>query len=236
MNEKKKKQLRAYKNELLDAQNDLVLSYMPALRSLAFKLKSRLPNSVDVNDLISVATTQMVKLSRSYDENINDNFWGYARQRVYGSMLDYLRSLDVLSRGDRKLVKDINKEIDLYFSKYEEEPDNAYLAKVLGVDEEKISDARTLNEISMVLPIDNQFGIFSSTDTLEEVTKDDLIEKILEILKEFSKRDQQIIALYYFEELNLKEISSVLKITESRISQIHKKLILKLRERLGING
>lgn len=236
MNEAKQKQLDAYQTELKDSQNELVIAYMPALRALAFRLKSRLPNSVDPNDLISVGATEMVRLSRSYDKEKNDNFWGYARQRIHGSMLDYLRGLDVLSRGDRRLVRLINDEIDKYFLQNESEPDNAYLARILGEDEQKIADARSLGEISMVLPIDDQIQLFSQSDTQEQVEKDELIQKISAVLKTFSERDRLVIQLYYFEELNLKEISEIMKITESRISQIHKKLIIKIRERLGING
>lgn len=68
---------------------------------------------------------------------------------------------------------------------------------------------------------------------LESIEKDELIEKIKEILKEFKPKEQQILQLYYFEELNLREISEILNITQSRISQINKQLILKIRERLG---
>lgn len=236
MNEVKQKQLDAYQAELKDSQNELVVTYMPALRALAFRLKSRLPSCIDVNDLISIGATQMVKLSRSYDKEKNDNFWGYVRQRVYGSMLDFLRGLDIVSRGDRKLIRQINEAIDKYFLEYETEPDNAYLARVLGEDEQKIADARNMNDISMVLSIDDQIELLSDNDTAEKVEKEELIEKIAQILKTFNEREQTIIQLYYFDELNLSEISEIMHITESRISQIHKRLILKLRERLGING
>lgn len=234
MNATKKKQLDVYQDDIKKAQNDLVLSYMPALRALAFRLKSRLPASVDVNDLISIGTTAMVKLSRTYDKDQNDNFWGYARQRVYGAMLDYLRGLDVLSRGDRHLVKRINDAIDEYFLEHECEPDDAYLAGILGEDETKIRDARNLNDVAMVLPISDQIELLSDSGVEEKIEKEDLIEKITQILATMNQREQLIIQLYYFEELNLKEISDIMHITESRISQIHKKLIIKLRERLGI--
>lgn len=236
MNETKRKQLNAYQSEIKKTQDDLVLDYMPALRALALRLKSRLPASVELSDLIGVGVTAMVKLSRTYDKEINDNFWGYARTRVQGAMLDFLRGLDALSRGDRKLVKQINQAIDEYFSQNESEPSDEWLAQKLQVDVKSIRDARAMSEIAMLLPLDEQYsylGDANKNSVLEKVEKDELIDKIKEILKDFSHREQQILQLYYFEELNLREISELLNITESRISQINKQLILKIRERLG---
>lgn len=236
MNEQKRKQLDIYKSEIKKSQDDLVLNYMPALRGLALRLKSRLPACVELNDLIGAGVTAMVKLSRSYDKEINDNFWGYARTRVYGAMLDFLRGLDVLSRGDRKLIKQINEAINSYFNEYEEEPSDEWLAKKLNLDIKQIRDARAMNEITMLLPLDEQYsylGTSNKNSVLESIEKDELIEKIKEILKEFKPKEQQILQLYYFEELNLREISEILNITQSRISQINKQLILKIRERLG---
>ncbi len=234
MTEIKRKQLDSYQSEIKNNQDELVLAYMPALRAMAAKLKSRLPNSVELGDLISAGTTAMVALSRNYDKEKNDNFWGYARSRVYGAMLDFLRSLDPLSRGDRKLVKQINEAISKYFNKYEDEPSDEWLAKELEVDVKEIIQAKSLNEISMLLPLDEQYDILSTNEsTLEKIEKEELIEKIMEILKSFNLKEQQVIQLYYFDELNLSEISELLGISESRVCQIHKKLMLKIRERLG---
>lgn len=233
MNELKQKQLDAYKNAIKKEQDNLVVAYMPALKAMAFKLKARLPSSIDVSDLISVGAAAMVKLSRTYDKEQNDNFWGYVKQRVYGSMLDYLRSLDFISRGNRKLIKEIDNAIDEYFNKFECEPGDDYLANLLGIEESKIREARNLSDVSAVLPIDEQFELLSDTNVESKIEKDELIEKITEVLEDFDEREQTIIQLYYYEELNLKEMSEILGITESRISQIHKRLIAKIRERLG---
>ncbi len=216
---------KAYAQMIKDEQDQLVLSYMPALRAMAFRLKERLPSSIDVNDLISIGVEEMIKLSRRYDKEQNDSFWGFARKRVNGAMLDFLRSLDVMSRNNRKIIKDIDILIDEYFREHEEEPDDEYLAKKLDLDVEKIKEVRTAHAISYTLPIDDQLELYNEDDTLEKLEK----EQLLEDLKE---RDQLIIQLYYYEELSLKEISEILEISESRISQIHKKLLKKLRERL----
>lgn len=233
MNYAKQKQLDIYRSQIKKEQDDLVIAYMPAVKAMAYRLKSRLPSSVEVSDLISVGSEAMVRLSHSYDKNQNDNFWGYVKQRVYGSMLDYLRTLDSISRNSRKLVKDIDRLVDEYYNKHQSEPSDEYLAKTLNEDISKIKEARNLSDIASVLRLEDQYELLSEYNTEAQIEKDELIEHIKDILSKFSERDQMIIQLYYYEELSLKEISEILNITESRISQIHKRLITKIRERLG---
>lgn len=223
---------KAYAQMLKNEQDELVLAYMPALRKMAFRLKERLPPSIDVNDLISIGIEEMIKLSRRYDKEQNDSFWGYAKKRVNGAMLDYLRSLDVMSRNNRKILKDIEALLDEYYQEHECEPDDEYIADKLGLDVEKLREVKTAYAISYTLPIDEQIELYNEDDTLEKLEHDQFIEKIHEVLDGLKERDQLIIQLYYYEELNLKEISEILNISESRISQIHKKLLKKLRERL----
>lgn len=226
-----------YSKELKHSQDALMLQYMPALRAMAFRLKERLPSSVDINDLISIGTEEMIKLARKYDSSINNSFWGYAKTRVYGSMLDYLRNLDIVSRSNRRLIKLIDKEISKYFNENEEEPSDEYLAEVLNEDIKKIKEARIASDIYALVPIDEQYNAIQSENTIEKIEKDELIEIIHSVLSSLSEREQMIMQLYYFEELSLGEISSILNITSSRISQIHKEVIKKIRLRIGdING
>lgn len=228
-----KKSLDSYKAELKHSQDSLMLQYMPALRAMAFRLRERLPSSIDINDLISIGTEEMIKLARRYDSSINDSFWGYAKTRVYGSMLDYLRELDVVSRSNRRLIKLIDKEVSKYFNEHEEEPSDEYLAEVLGEDIKKIKDAKIASDIYSLIPIDEQYNAIEGDNIIENIQKGELVDIIKEILATLSKREQTIIQLYYFEELSLNEISEVLNITSSRISQIHKEVIKKIRARLG---
>ncbi|EQB2293330.1 RNA polymerase sigma factor FliA [Campylobacter upsaliensis] len=224
---------RSYADVIKKEQDELVISYMPALRAMAFRLKERLPSSIDVNDLIGVGIEEIIKLSRRYDKDQNDNFWGFARKRVNGSMLDYLRRLDVMSRNNRKILKDIDVILDEYFLENECEPDDEYLAKKLEIDVERVREVRAAHAISYTLPLDEQIEMYSEDETLEKIERGELLEHINEILDTLKERDQLIIQLYYYEELSLKEISEILNVSESRISQIHKKLLKKLRERLS---
>jgi RNA polymerase sigma factor for flagellar operon FliA len=106
---------------------------------------------------------------------------------------------------------------------------------VLNEDIEKIAEARNSAMIVSVMSLNEQVTILSGEDTAQKVEKDELMEMVQSILSTFNEREQMIIQLYYFEELNLKEISEVLDISESRISQIYKKLLAKIKEQLGIN-
>ena len=225
--------MNPYEENIRSYQDSLALEYLPAVKNLAYKMKSRLPASVDIDDLIGIATEELIKVSRRYDPKQNDNFWGYAKQRVQGGMLDYLRSLDVVSRGDRKIIKDIEKESIEYYNKYQEEPSDEYLAKKLDLPLKKIKKAKLAGEIYNVMPIEEQLNFFENIE--KKVEEEELIDVIKKELSNMNEREQLVIQLYYFEELSLKEISEILGITESRISQIHKNVIKKIRERLA-NG
>jgi RNA polymerase sigma factor for flagellar operon FliA len=235
MNPPTNKQLNPYSQNLKKEQDELVIQYLPAVRAMAYRLRERLPASVDVNDLISIGTEEMIKLSRRYNKEQNDSFWGYGKKRVYGSMLDFLRSLDTMSRSNRRLIKLVDHEITAYLGEHGKEPDDAYLAKVLGEDIEKVAEARNSAMIVSVMSLNEQITVLSAEDTAQTVEKDQLLEMVHQILTHFSEREQMIIQLYYFEELNLKEISTILEISESRISQIHKKLLAKIKEELRIH-
>lgn len=222
-----------YSQELKHREDQLALQYLPAVKAMSFRLKERLPSSIDYMDLCAIGTEELVKLARRYDESQNDSFWGYAKTRVYGAMLDYLRSLDTVSRSSRKLIKEIDQAIEVYMSDHDDEPSDEVLSDILGIELEKIREARIAADIYTVMPLDDQLGTPEEGGILEKIEHDDLIEAIQNVLMTFDEREQIIIQLYYFEELTLKEISEIVNITESRISQIHKSVIRRIKEEVG---
>lgn len=223
-----------YLEDIKHKEDELAISYLPAVKAMAFRLKERLPSSVDFMDLSAIGTEELIKLARRYDESLNDNFWGYAKKRVYGAMLDYLRSLDVLSRASRKLVKAIDHAVDAYMSTHEYEPSDEELSEILGESVDKIREARIASDIYTVMPLHDQLQVGDEGAALAKIEKEELINKIQDVLSTYKEREQMIIQLYYFEELTLKEISEILDITESRISQIHKSVIKNIRDSVGI--
>ncbi len=225
----------AYENEIKHAKDELAVQFLPAVKAMAFRLKERLPSSVDFMDLYAIGTEELVKLARKYDKKQNDSFWGYAKTRTYGAMLDYLRSLDVVSRANRKLIKKIDKAIEEYLILYNQEPTDDELAVMLpDEDLKKIHQARIASEIFMVMPLEDQLQEADCCDTMMTVEREQLIEIIENILSVLTQREQTVIQLYYFEELTLREISAILNITESRISQIHKSVIKQIKNSLGV--
>ena len=106
------------------------------------------------------------------------------------------------------------------------------MAERLNLEVNKIKEVRQAHAVSYVLPLDEQMSYYTEDDTIEKIERQALLEKVSGVLETLKEREQLIIQLYYYEELNLKEISDMLGISESRISQIHKKLLRKLRERV----
>lgn len=238
-NEKMLKTSKGYQNIIKQNQDNLALDYLPALKALAARLKERLPANVEFADLVSIGTEELIKLARKYDSTLNDSFWGYAKSRVHGAMLDYLRGLDCMSRYSRTLTKNIDREISKYYNEHQEEPDNAYLSQVLNEDIEKIKDARNASEIYGILPLDEELSASQDDKTYNKVEKEELVEIIQKILETSPQNEQLVIQLYYYEELNFKEIGEILEITESRVSQIHKAVIRKIKKYLeerGVDG
>ncbi|MDR2151326.1 MAG: RNA polymerase sigma factor FliA [Helicobacteraceae bacterium] len=224
----------AYAAQRQDALNDLAVRFLPAVKAMAHRMKERLPASIEASDLISIGAEELIKLARRYDAELNDSFWGFAKKRVHGAMLDFLRSLDTLSRGDRKMIKDVEKLIISYFGEHNEEPSDEYLAEALKEDISKIQKARDAGDIGSLMPLDEQIQIFGGEDEVEKkVLIDEAIEQVTIALSRMNEREQTIIQLYFYEELNLKEISDILNITESRISQIIKNVTRKIRERMA---
>jgi len=226
---------RGYDTQLRYYQDELAVQYLPAVKAMVFRLKERLPQSVEFDELVSIGAEELIKLARRYDKEQNDSFWGYAKTRVYGAMLDYLRSLDIVSRASRKLIKQIDEVVEQFLDENGVEPDNEFIAEVLNEDIEKIKDARRAAAIYNVLPLHDQLES-SEQDTFLQIAQEELVEKIMEVLSTMPKRDQLIMQLYYFEELTYKEISEILDITPSRISQVHKRVVAKIRKHIGTNS
>ena len=225
--------LNAYEEDLKHKEDELAIKYLPAVKAMAYRLKERLPSSIDFSDLSAIGTEELIKLARRYDEKLNDSFWGYAKKRVYGAMLDYLRSLDILSRASRKLVKSIDYIIQEHMLTHDEEPTDEELALKLNESIEKVHDARIASTIYTVMPLQDQLQVGDEGASLLAIEREELVEIIKKVLATYKEREQMIIQLYYFEELTLKEISDILNITESRISQIHKSVIKKIQESIG---
>ncbi len=222
--------ISAYKEEIKHTKDELAIQFLPAVKAMAFRLKERLPSSIDFMDLYAIGTEELVKLARKYDKTKNDSFWGYAKTRTYGAMLDYLRSLDIVSRANRKLIKRIDAAVEEFLLINAQEPtDDELVVLLLDTSKKKIHEARIASHIYTVMPLEEQLHEANDSAILAVVEQEQLIETIQKILLTLTQREQMVMQLYYFEELTLKEISNILEITESRISQIHKSVIKQIK-------
>ncbi|OHE15543.1 MAG: RNA polymerase sigma factor FliA, partial [Sulfurimonas sp. RIFOXYD2_FULL_37_8] len=189
--------ISAYTQDLQHKKDELALQYLPAVKAMAFRLKERLPSSVDYMDLSAIGTEELIKLARRYDESLNDSFWGYAKKRVYGAMLDYLRSLDIVSRSSRKLIKAIDYAIEDYRAIHDEEPSDEELAEILNESIEKIHEARIASSIYTVMPLHDQLQVGDEGASLANIEREELIDVIKIVLEGYSQREQLVIQLYY---------------------------------------
>lgn len=217
-----------YSEHIAHSQDELALEHLGRTKAMCYRIKDRLPSFIDVNDLISIATEELIKLARRYDTSINDTFWNYAKTRINGAILDHLRALDVVSRANRKLIKAIDYEVRKFYNEHQIEPSDDELSEILKEDVKKIKDARVASEINLLTPLNDQLDAFE-TDIAHKIEQEELVDKIKAVLFSLDDRDAMIVQMYFFDELTLAEIREVMGITESRISQIIKQCLRTIR-------
>ena len=227
-------------------REELVVRYLPLVKYVAGRMMQTLPNSVDFNDLISAGVVGLIGAMERFDPTMGVKFETFALPRVRGAILDELRLLDWAPRSLRSKARkferaahELEKSLGRMASKEE-------VANKLDMDPNDLrAFLRDLNSASL-LSLD---GISSEDDErgagLYEIVRDPLAETpldaiereemkhvLVEAINELPDQEKLVLALYYYEELTLKEIGQVLGITESRVSQIHTKAVATLRLRL----
>ncbi len=224
--------------------NEMIKHFLPRIKAIAISLKSSLPENVELDDLIQEGLIGLLNVRERYDPMRGASFFTFAMKRVRGAMYDYLRKIDWIPRNTRHLMKTVEAAMIELQSEDGEIPSNERLQKHLGLSEKEVTLA--MNEMSrrQLLNLDGFLSddtddfteIFSAkADTPEELYfKEELIDHLKEEIELLKERERQILSLYYVEELNFKEIAQILSVTESRISQIHRSIMLKLKERMNL--
>ena len=230
---------------------ELIERYSPLVKIVAYKVAFRLPPHVDIDDLISAGILGLIDSIDKYDEEKSNNFKKYAEIRIRGAILDELRSMDWVSRSVRRrntMHDNLQRKLEAELGR---RPTDQELARALGVDVSRYFDL--LQKLKPVLIISfEDLGVYdddekrSIVDQLRDhnaldpawVLNFNKIKSLLaETIDDLPEKQKIIISLYYFEEMNLKEIGAVLDVTESRVSQLHgqavRSLRLKLKKRLG---
>lgn len=225
----------------------IIVEYAPLVKLLANRLAMRVPPSVSLDDLISAGTMGLLDAVDRYDPTRDVQFKTYAEFRIKGAMLDELRNLDWVPRSTRKKIHEMEKAILAVESKKNEPADDEEIAREMGVDIETyyhiLNNARGIELLSLDGYIKDEKDNSESKKTFKSLIKGSdnpgnkvlvsELKKIVEnAIKSLTKKEQMVISLYYYDELTLREIGEVMELTESRISQIHTKAIIKMRAKL----
>jgi len=216
----------------------LVIEHQDMVKKIAMRIKPRLPYSVSLDDLISAGLYGLIDAANKFDEKHHTSFKTYADWRIRGSIMDELRGFDPLTRTSRKRVQEIEKARKKLSQELGRQPSDEEVAEELGWEKDEIAKltqkAEEVNFVEYtVLPISNKNDTAVGRNSREDEPFYDLwFSQLKDILKDNLKKlpEQQrnVLALYYQEEMNYKEIALILGVTDSRISQIHSQAIKSL--------
>lgn len=234
--------LAMYTGVMAGNDNDLVTKHAPLVKRIAYHLMSRLPPSVQADDLIQAGMIGLLEASRNYDAKQGASFETYAGIRIRGAMLDEIRKNDwaprSVHRKARKVAEAVRKiehqkgrdardsevaqELGMSLEEFHQMLQDASGYLVLSFDDVGNDDESLASQIS-----DNAPGPF------EGLQREDFKKNLAEAIAGLPERERLVMTLYYDEELNLREIGAVLGVSESRVSQIHSQALLRLQARLG---
>ncbi len=228
------------------SRDEMVKKHLKLVSYIAGRLAIGLPDWIDKRDLISAGVVGLIDAVNNFDPSKGIKFETYAKMRIRGAIIDDLRAMDWIPRSTRAKSKEIERSIESLVKGLGRLPTDEEIADDLGWDLDQYYKSLGQVSVTTLLSLDEMIGTTASgtpvsrgdlvsdgaDGTLETMTQVELKEKVVEILGDLTEQERIVIALYYYEELTLKEIGMVMEVTESRISQIHTAAILKLRARI----
>jgi len=227
------------------AQIDAALKqYTPLVRRLAHQMIARLPANVQIDDLIQVGMIGLHDAMSRFDSAQGVQFETFATQRIRGAMLDDLRSGDWMSRGDRKQQRQIESAVHKLEQQYGRAPAESEIAKEMGLSLNDYQDVLTKVRGTQLVYLEDMTGddgdqdfldrhvADASSDPLAMLNDQRMREALVGAIKLLPEREQYVMSMYYEHDMNLKEIAAVLKVTESRVCQLHSQSIARLRSKL----
>jgi RNA polymerase sigma factor FliA len=222
----------------------LILEHLPQVRLIARRIHDRLPESVSLDDLISTGVIGLIAAIDRFDPSQNVKLRTYAEYKIRGAILDSLRDLDWAPRQERKRAKQIEAAINAAEQRLHRTPSEEEIAAELGQTVEEyhtwLVDSRGLNLGSL----ENGSGDEENRDLLEFISGDEeawpsrvlesseLQRLLAESISKMPEIEKTVLGLYYYEELTLREISKIVSLHESRISQLKTQAILRLRSHM----
>jgi RNA polymerase sigma factor FliA len=226
-------------NGNLDKEH-LIEGYAPMVKRIAFQLMARLPASVDVDDLIQNGMMGLLDAINRFEDGLGAQFETYAVQRIRGAMLDGLRDNDWLPRSLRRDMRRIEAAIHSLEQAHGRHPSETELAESLGVSlpeyQHMLQEARG-HQLVYLEDFNREEGddylerhlVQHGANPLEQLEDADMRRRLVTAIEGLPEREKMVMALYYDEELNLREIGEVLGVTESRVCQLHSQAVARLR-------
>jgi RNA polymerase sigma factor for flagellar operon FliA len=227
----------------------LILTYAPLVKYVAGRLGSGLPAHVDEGDLTSYGLLGLIGAIERYDPDRDVKFETYAIARIKGAIIDELRAMDWVPRSVRSRAREIERSIGELERQLHRAPTDEEIAKKVGITVEELDESLSEISRSSIAALDELWTVSSSggdqvalIDTIEDTDAPDpqsslsateMKEAIGEAIARLPEREKLVVTLYYYEELTLREIGEVLGVTESRVSQLHTKAVLRLKSRLS---
>jgi RNA polymerase sigma factor for flagellar operon FliA len=229
------------------ARERLILTYAPLVKYVAGRMSSALPGHVEERDLISYGLVGLIGAVERFDPQRQIKFETYAVPRIKGSIIDELRSLDWVPRSVRARAREIERKSHELEHRLQRAPTDVELAEALGMELDEFHAAVTQISNSSIVALDEMWSISSGgeplslidtigdsrmTDPAALLDVTELRDTLADAIANLPEREKIVVALYYYDGLTLREIGEVLGVTESRVSQLHTKAILRLKGRL----
>ena len=224
-----------------------MVAYSPLVKYVAGRMSSGLPAHVEEADLISYGLLGLIGAIDRFDPSLDIKFETYAIARIRGSIIDELRTLDWVPRSVRSRARNIERAIRELEAKLSRAPTDEEIAARLGIttdelDESLIDISRSsiaaLDELWSTAGEGDQVSLLDMLEDPESIRPEEALdepevrEALADAISRLPEREKLVVTLYYYEELTLREIGEVLGVTESRVSQLHTKAVLRLRSRL----
>lgn len=234
------------KSRTPELREKIILEYAPLVKLVAGRLSMYLGYNVEYDDLVSYGIFGLIDAIDKYDYAKEVKFETYASLRIRGAILDQIRKMDWIPRTIRQKQKRIDavcKDIETRLGRSATDEE---IASELGISDDeylewqsqmKITNVVSLNEYmeqGAEVPAEgNQFTTARFDSPEENIEKDELKKVLEESLEQLTEKEKKVILLYYYEDLTLKEISNVLEVSESRISQLHTRALQKMKTKMG---
>jgi RNA polymerase sigma factor for flagellar operon FliA len=230
------------------ARERLVVAYAPLVKYVAGRMASGLPSHVEEADLISYGLVGLINAIERFEPEREIKFETYAITRIKGAIIDELRSQDWVPRSVRARAREIERANQKLENRLQRAPTDQEMADELDMGVEDFQDAILQISNSSIAALDELWTVSDASgdqvsllDTIADdrapdpsavLDQTDLRDRVAEAISRLPEREKLVIALYYYENLTLREIGEVLGVTESRVSQLHTKAVLRLRSRL----